>query len=339
MRINEIINEGGIDMHLAPELLQQELDQLVELIKKGSYIMTPEDMYVFQQAKENGVFHPDEIDFKTHNRKLSAELKPELLRLRKVLKQSGDISHLVSYDMGNKHKELLKQQVRTDPEVERIYTHVRILLLKNACNGTWVRACYLDNHKWILDRENEKLNARQRTNYEKYRQDPEFVEKKNARSHANYEKYKQDPEWVKKSNAQQRAYIEKYKQDPEYVAKINAQMRAWREKMKQDPEFVEKGNAQARAYYEKMRQDPEWLEKKNAQSRAWQEKMRQDPEWVEKDKARARAYKEKYKQDPEWVEKKNAQARAYHNKMRQDPEWLEKRKAENRAYYNKNKST
>jgi hypothetical protein len=308
MKIIEIINEAvGIDMHLAPKLLQQELDRIVELIKKGSYIMTPEDMYVFQQAKENGVFHPDEIDFKTHNRKLSAELKPELLRLRKVLKQSGDISHLVSYDMGNKHKELLKQQVRTDPEVERIYTHVRILLLKNACNGTWVRACYLD--------------------------------KKNARSHANYEKYKQDPEWVKKSNAQQRAYIEKYKQDPEYVAKINAQMRAWREKMKQDPEFVEKGNAQARAYYEKMRQDPEWLEKKNAQSRAWQEKMRQDPEWVEKDKARARAYKEKYKQDPEWVEKKNAQARAYHNKMRQDPEWLEKRKAENRAYYNKNKST
>jgi hypothetical protein len=205
MKINEIINEGtGIDMHMSPELLQQELDQLVELIKKGGYAMTPEDLYVFQQAKENSVFHPDEIDFKNHNKKLGAELKPELLKFLKVLKRSGDISHLVNYDMINNYKELLTQQVRTDTEVERIYNYVRILLLKNSCNGTWLRACYLDNHKWILDRAHENINARSRAYYEKMKQDPEYVEKYNARARAYQEKYKQDPEWLEKRKAQHR---------------------------------------------------------------------------------------------------------------------------------------
>ncbi len=266
MRINEIINEGvGINMHLAPELLQQELDQLVELIKKGGYVMTPEDMYVFQQAKENSVFHSDEIDFKNHNRKLGAEIKPELLKFLKVIKQSGDISHLVDYDLGNKHKELLKQQVRTDPEVVRIYTHVRVSLLKNSCNGTWSQgACYLDNHKWILDREKEKINAQAHAYNEKRRQDPEYVKKDNARGRAYQEKMRQDPEWVKKKNAQQHAY----RQDPEWVKKSNAQARAYYEKYKQDPEWVEKYNARHRADYEKHKQDPEWVEKHNARKRA-----------------------------------------------------------------------
>jgi hypothetical protein len=273
MRINEIINEGaGIDMHLAPELLQQELDRIVELIKKGGYVMTPEDMYVFQQAKENKVFHSDEIDFKNHNRKLGAELKPELSRLLKVLKQSGDISHLVNYDLTAKNKELLKQQVRTDTEVGSIYRYVRILLLKNSCNGTWDRACYLDNHKWILDREKEKINAQAHAYYEKMSQDPEWVEKGNAYSRAYKEKMRQDPEWVEKTNAQQRAYQEKMKQDPEYVEKYNAYAHAYKEKMKQDPEWVEKTNAQQRAYYEKMKQDPEWVEQENAKQRAYYNK-------------------------------------------------------------------
>ena len=267
MRINEIINEAGvgIDMHMAPELLQQELDRIVELIKKGGYIMTPEDMYVFQQAKENSVFHSDEIDFKNHNRKLGAELKPELLRLRKVLKQSGDISHLVNYDMSNKHKELLTQQVRTPAEVNSIYNYVRTLLLKNSCNGTWSHgACYLDNHKWILDREKEKINAQAHAYNEKRRQDPERVKKDNARGRAYQEKMRQDPEWVKKKNAQQHAY----RQDPEWVKKSNAQARAYYEKYKQDPEWVEKYNARHRADYEKHKQDPEWVEKHNARKRA-----------------------------------------------------------------------
>jgi hypothetical protein len=312
MRINEIINEGtGIDMHMSPELLQQELDQLVELIKQGGYAMTPEDMYVFQQAKENKVFHSDEIDFKNHNRKLGAEIKPELLKFLKVIKQSGDISHLVDYDLGNKHKELLKQQVRTDPEVVRIYTHVRVSLLKNSCNGTWSQgACYLDNHKWILDREKEKYNAKSRAYQEKMKQDPEFVEKENARTRAYYEKLRQDPEWVEK----QRANYEKMRRDPEYVAKYNARIRAYQEKMRQDPEWVEKTKAQSRAYYEKYKQDPEWVEKDNARTRAYQEKMRQDPEYVEKGNAQARAYYEKMKQDPKWLEMHNAQRRANYEK-------------------------
>jgi hypothetical protein len=285
-------------MHLAPELLQQELDQLVELIKQGGYIMTPEDLYVFQQAKENKVFHSDEIDFKNHNIKLSAELKPELLRLRKVLKQSGDISHLVDYDLNDKSKELLKQQVRTDPEVESIYGYVRVSLLKNACNGTWSqKVCYLDNHKWIFNREKEKKKAQGRAYQEKMRQDPEYVEMVNARKRAYYEKMRQDPEWVKKDNAQTRAYQEKMRQDPEYVEMVNARSRAYQEKMRQDPEYVEKANAQQRAYQEKMRQDPEWVKKNKAQHRAYQ-----------------RAYQEKMRQDPEYVEKANAQQRAYYNK-------------------------
>jgi hypothetical protein len=214
--------------------------------------MTPEDLYVFQQAKENKVFHSDEIDFKNHNIKLSAELKPELLRLRKVLKQSGDISHLVDYDLNDKSKELLKQQVRTDPEVESIYDYVRTLLLKNSCNGTWSHgACYLDNHKWILDMGKEKRNAQARANYEKHSQDPEFVEKLNARGRANYEKHSQDPEYVAKINARGRANYEKHSQDPEWVKKENARIRAYKEKMKQDPKWVEKRNAQQRAYREK----------------------------------------------------------------------------------------
>jgi hypothetical protein len=235
MKINEIINEAG-----APELLQQELDQLVELIKKGGYAMTPEDMYVFQQAKENKVFHSDEIDLKTHNRKLGAEINPELSRLREVLKQSGDISHLVDYDLTANYKELLTQQVRTDPEIKRIYRYVRTLLLKNSCNGTWSQgACYLDNHKWILDMGKEKRNAQQHAYQEKYRQDPEWVKKSNAQSLAYYEKYKQDPEWVEKHNTQARAYQEKMRQDPEYVKK------------RQDPEWVEKEKARQHAYYNK----------------------------------------------------------------------------------------
>jgi len=339
MRINEIINEGvGINMHLAPELLQQELDQLVELIKKGGYVMTPEDMYVFQQAKENSVFHLDEIDFKNHNIKLGAELKPELLRLREVLKQLGDISHLVDYDLNVKHKELLKQQVRTDPEVESIYGSVRLSLLKNSCNGTWVRACYLDNHKWILDRWKEKTNASGRAYYEKMRQDPEWVEKENAQTRATYEKHRQDPEWVEKEKANQRAYREKYKQDPEWIEKNNARSLAWHEKMKQDPEWIEKENARKRAYQEKMRQDPEWVEKENAKGRATYEKHRQDPEWIEMRNAQGRAWKEKMRQDPEYVKKNNAQQRALYNKMKQDPEYVKKVNARSRAYYNKNKS-
>jgi hypothetical protein len=316
MRINEIINEGtGVDMNMSPELLQQELDRIVELIKKGGYIMTPEDMYVFQQAKENKVFHSDEIDFKTHNRKLGAELNPELSRLREVLKQSGDISHLVDYNMSNKHKELLTQQVRTDTEVRRIYDYVRLSLLKNACNGTWrLGACYLDNHKWILDMVKEKANAKSLANYEKMKQDPEWVEKANAKSLAYQEKYRQDPEYVAKINAQQRADYEKHKQDPEWVEKHNARSLAYQEKYRQDPEWVKKGKAQRRADYEKHKQDPEWVEKKNAQQRAYLEKMRQDPEWVEKKKAQQRAYLEKMRQDPEWVEKNNARARADYNK-------------------------
>jgi hypothetical protein len=315
MKIIEIINEGiGIDMHLAPELLHQELDRIVELIKQGGYIMTPEDMYVFQQAKENSVFHPDEIDFNNHNKKLGAELKPELLKFLKVIRKSGDISHLVDYDLGNKHKELLKQQVRTPAEVNSIYGYVRILLLKNACNGTWARACFLDNHKWILDREKEKYNARGRATYEKIRQDPEFVEMRNAQARAYYEKMRQDPKWVEKDNVRQRAYYEKHNQDPEWVEKFNAQARAYYEKHNQDPKWVEKEKAKRHAYYEKMRQDPEWVEQDNARARAYQEKMSQDPEWVEMRNAQGRAYQEKYKQDPEWVEKKNAKQRAYYNK-------------------------
>jgi hypothetical protein len=298
MKINEIINEAGlgIDMHLAPKLLQQELDQLVELIKKGGYVMTPEDLYVFQQAKENSVFHPDEIDFNNHNKKLGAELKPELLKFLKVIRKSGDISHLVDYDLGNKHKELLKQQVRTPAEVNSIYGYVRLSLLKNACNGTWSdKVCYLDNHKWILDREKEKKKARSLAWREEMRQDPEWVKKEKAKHHAYYEKMSQDPEFVEKKKAQTRAYQEKMRQDPEWIEMVNARSLAWREEMRQDPEWVKKSNAQGRAYSEKYRQDPEWVKKKKARSLAWQEKMRQDPEYVEKVNARNRAYYKKNK--------------------------------------------
>ena len=57
MKVSEIICESGIDQHLAPELLQQQVNQIIDAIKAGGYLLTDADKALLDYARKQKIYH------------------------------------------------------------------------------------------------------------------------------------------------------------------------------------------------------------------------------------------------------------------------------------------
>lgn len=174
MKVSEIICESGIDQHLAPELLQQQVNQIIDAIKAGGYLLTDSDKALLDYARKQKIYHPDEIANNKFHTSIIASVKPLLKKIEQLWTEPRDITSDVEAIMdepvptgSQKIKQLLANPNR-QPIDNVMRKQLTQLLVAAACpknNGTWYSStakCYSNNYPWILDQDIKKIHANQK---------------------------------------------------------------------------------------------------------------------------------------------------------------------------------